>query len=146
MKLARLGQLKETDLQIDGSTPQGKALLSAFKNFFAQVNPYFDSINRLFAKGISLTDNIRAEIVSGTFSHGIAQLVRLKVLERASGAVVLGANGKVAAGASITMLQSSAGQLSPPPLANLTVYFTDPAAVNVQTSILLLPEGQQTAG
>lgn len=143
MRIQPFSALKETDLQIDVSTPAGKALLAVFRNLFVQLNPFLTAISQLAAKGITLTDNIQGEIVAGAFSHGVPQLVKLKTLTRVAGAVALGALGQVATGVTVAMVQPAAGRASQP-LANVTVYFLNPAAVNVQASVLLTPEGQQS--
>jgi hypothetical protein len=144
VRVPPLSALKETDLQIDATTPVGRQILTAFRNLFAQLNPWIDALNKLTSKGVGLTDNVQCELVLGTFSHGVPGLVRLKALTRAEGAVALGALGQVTTAATVTMVQPPAGQREGPVLASVTVYFLNPAAANVQTSVLLLPEGQQS--
>lgn len=141
MKVSPLAALKESDLQIDEKKEvTGTSLLTAFKNLFAQLNPFFTSLNKLVAKGVTFSENIQCEVISGTFTHGIAQLVALQTLPRANGAIAIGAQGQVATGVSVTMQQGSGGAR---PLANVTVYFLDNTAKNVAVALLLLPEGQQ---
>lgn len=141
MKISPLATLKESDLQIDEKKEvTGTSLLTAFKNLFAQLNPFFSSLNKLVAKGITFSENIQCDLIAGTFSHGVGQLVALKTLTRANGALVLGAQGQVAIGVTVTMQQGTAGSR---PLATVTVYFMNSGATNVPVSLLLFPEGQQ---
>lgn len=142
MKFSPLSALKETDLQIDErATVTGKMLTAAFKTLFAWLTPYFDSINKMAKKGVSLSDNVQCEVINGAFTHGTAQTVRLKTLERANGAVAIGCDGQIVAGVSVAMIQ----QTTVGPLASVTVYFANASAAGVRCAIVLFPEGQQSS-
>lgn len=136
-KLSAISALKESDLQIPNGQITGEQLREAFRRLFTQLNPYFDGLNKLAAKGITFADNVACEQVSAKFSHGVAQQVLLKTLKRATGVIPTFADGQVIDGCSVQMVQI------PPtakygPLASVTVYFIDPAAVNVTCNLLLL--------
>lgn len=146
MKFSPLASLKEGDLQIDQKKPvTGASLLTAFKNLFTQLNPYFDSINKLAAKGVGLADNVQCEVVTGAFTHGVPQLVSLKTLARANGAIVLGCDGQLpAVPPSISMVQGLVAA-NGNPLCTVTLWFNDSTAVNVNCALVLFPEGQQSS-
>jgi hypothetical protein len=135
-KLSPITGLKEADLQIPEGPLTGAALREAFRRLFAELNPYFDAINKLAAKGITFADNIAADVATGQFSHGVAQRVALKTLKRADFAWVQKAESQVPFYASVAMIQSTSPK--DVPACNVTVTFQDTAAVNVVCTILLL--------
>lgn len=137
-----IGSLKEDDLQIKDAPVTGGSLRDAFRRLFASLNPYFDGIDKIAAKGGTFTENMRCEVVSGAFTHGTAQQVRLATLTRAGSALVLGADGQLPMMATVVMVQ---GTTQPKPLATVTIYFNDATAAKVNCVVLLLPEGQQTS-
>jgi hypothetical protein len=143
-RLGPLGLLKETDLGLAAKDAlTGPLLLDAFKRLFASLNPYFDGINKLAAKGITFADNFRCDYVVAPFTHGVAQNVALKTLTKAQGLLVLGADSQIVIGATVQMVTgpASAGKN----LAKVTVWFNNSSAAKVNVALLLLAEGQQSA-
>jgi hypothetical protein len=141
VKLSPITSLKEADLQIPEGPITGTQLRETFRRLFAELNPYFDSLNKLGAKGVTFADNVACEVASVQFTHGVPQLVSLKTLTRAGSALVLSADGQVPFAAALQMQQTASKS---PPLASVTVYFRDTSAAKVKCVILLLPEGAQT--
>ena len=143
-RLSPLGLLKETDLGVSAKAALSKpTFLDAFKRLFGQLNPYFDGLNKLAAKGITFADNFRCDYIVAPFTHGVAQNVALKTLTKAQGVLVLGADSQIVAGATVQMVTGSAS--AGRNLAKVTVWFNSPAAAKVNVALLLLPEGQQSA-
>jgi hypothetical protein len=140
-KLSAISALKEADLQIPEGPLTGSNLREAFRRLFAELNPYFDGINKVAAKGVTLTDNMSGDLVTGAFSHGVAQQVALKTLKRAGSALVLSADGQVVfPAASVQMVQfpptSKQG-----PAASVTVFFGDPSAAQSTARSFCSPKG-----
>lgn len=134
--------LRESELGIKDGPVNGVDLREAFQRFFAQVNASFDLTNKSLSKGVTLTDNLRCDVVAGQFTHGVAQQVALHTLTKAQSAWVLGADGQLPLFATVTMVQRTS---QPGPLANVTIWFNDSTASKVKCAIALLPDGQQTS-
>jgi hypothetical protein len=141
MKLTAIAALKESDLQIPDGPIDGDKLREAFRRLFADLNPYFDGLNKLAARGLTLTENVACEIAAVQLTHGVPQLVALKTLTKAGGALVLSADGQVPYGTCALQMQQQTGAF---PLANVTAYFRDTSASKVNCTLLILPEGTQT--
>ncbi len=138
-RVQALSSLKETDLEIKDGPSDGKGLRESFRRLFGSLNPYFDGLNKLAAKGITFSENFRCDYVVAQFSHGVPQKVALKTLTKANGVLVLGADSQIVAGATVAMVAGTGK-----PLATVTIYFNNTSATKVNTAILLLPEGQQS--
>lgn len=141
-KLSPITSLKEADLQIPEGPVTGSMLRETFRRLFAELNPYFDQINKLASKGMTFADNVQCEVAPVTLTHGVPQLVSLKTLKRAGGGLILSADGQVPYGTPTVQMQQS--QPGMQPLASLTVYFRDNTAANVKCVVLLFPEGAQS--
>lgn len=137
-KLSPIAALKEGDLQIPEGPLSGAMLREALRRLFAELNPYFDGINKLAAKGITAGDNFTADIVTGSFTHAVAQQVALKTLKRADYGVILSAAGKVAISPAVVEMVQPPPTLKQTPACNVTITFTDAAATNIACTILLL--------
>jgi hypothetical protein len=144
----KVTQLKAEDLQIADGPIAGTGLRDALRRLFSTLNPFFDGLNKVFSKGITLSENVRCEIVAGQFSHGVTQYVTLRTLTRAAGAIALGADMLTASTGARTGQLVKAVAVQPSDLNNgknqvrVTVWFYNAGAVNVDTTLILLPEGQ----
>jgi hypothetical protein len=137
-KAPRLSALKEADLEIKDGPVDGRSLRESFRRLFGQLNPYFDGLNGLGSKGITLTDNIRCDVAAGKFSHGVAATVALQQLERAGSVIALGADGAIVACQPVLRVTGRKK-------VEVTVYFNDVTAKNVPMKLLFLEEGQPSA-
>jgi hypothetical protein len=132
----KISPLKESDLKIDKGAVDGDKLTEVFKRLFNQLNPYFIGINKTFSQGLSLSENVRCDLINATFSHGIAQDVALHVLSKAAGLIVLGANSHLVEGYTISMKSEA--------VATIAIWFNDVTASQVQCGLALFEDGQQS--
>ncbi len=133
--------LKEADLQIPEGAINGAGLRDVFRRLYFQLNPYFDAINKLGAKGITLPENFRCDLVTAKFSHGVPQNVALKNIPKANGAVILGWDGQKPLGFPMVQMVAGTGR----PQVAITVWFENTMATNVPVALLLLETGQQSS-
>src|SRR5882724_4030472 len=89
-----ISQMRDGDLRIPDGPITGEQLRAIFQRLNFQLNPYFDGLNKLVAKGITTTDNLKCDLVTGSFTHAVPATVQLSTLLRASSALVLGASGQ----------------------------------------------------
>lgn len=136
----RFPLFRETDLGIKDGPVDGASLREVFRKMFAQLNPGLDSANKATAKGLTLADNLRCDIVSGSFSHGVASNFALTNLTKANSALPLGCDTQLLDG--FPAVQMVAGQSKP--TVAITLFFRNIATTNAKCSILLLPEGMQS--
>lgn len=119
----------------------GEGLRDAFRKFFAQLNPGLDAANRATAKGLTLADNILCDIVSGSFSHGVAVNFALTNLTKANSALPLGCDTQLLDGFPVVQMVTGATK----PTAAITMYFRNTGATNAKCTVLLLSEGKQSS-
>lgn len=136
----RFPLFRESDLGIKDGPVDGASLREAFRKLFAQLNPGLDSTNKATAKGLTLADNLRCDIVTGTFAHGVASNFALTNLTKANSALPLGCDTQLFDG--FPAVKMVTGQAKP--TVAITLFFRNTATTNAKCSILLLPEGIQS--
>jgi len=114
--------MKVADLRIPDGPLTGATLREVFQRAFFQINPYFAAINKLGARGITLSENVQCDSSPGS-SPRRYQRVQLSNLTRAQSAIPLGANGQwLQSWPVVQMVQAKAGEK---PSANVTLLFED---------------------
>ena len=138
---SRFAILRETDLGIEDGPITGIVLRDILKRLFTQINGSLDATNKVTAKGVTLGENIRCDLLTAKATHGVAFPVRLKTLAQAQSCLVTGGDTLLPFPvASVQMLQPS--QAGGAPTANVTVWFqggTGAATVR----LWLFDDGQQ---
>ncbi|MHB8682831.1 MAG: hypothetical protein ACYC9X_00715 [Dehalococcoidia bacterium] len=135
MTRVRAVTFSERDLGIDPlDDPQLEAI---FLRVFERLNPVMLEIAAALRTGLTLADNLRCDVVSGKFTHGVAQTVALHVLSNARSAIPLGADSQLVTGITVQPVASRGA-----PQASVTVYFANTAASRVACSFALLDVGQ----
>jgi hypothetical protein len=107
----------------------------------ALLNPYLSSLSALIARGVTLSDNVSAEVQVGVFAHGVPQQFTLKRLPGAKGCVVLGCDSALVRAAPLmqAVLDPRPNAL---PRVSVTVWFDDPGVTRATVALLLTPEGR----
>lgn len=136
----RFPVFRESDLGIKDGAVDGEALRDAFRRFFAQLNPSLDAANRATARGLTLADNLLCDIVTGSFSHGVATNFALTNLTKANGALPLGCDTQLLDGFPVIQMVTGVTK----PTAAITMYFRNTGTFNAKCTVLLLSEGRQS--
>jgi len=105
---------------------------AALAPLLRQTNNAFGALINAVAGDITLSENVRCDVVTARFTHDVPQTVKLTKLRSAKSAVVLSCNGAISV-ATPTVIDG--------PDPRVTLYFNDTAATNIPCTIALFPEG-----
>jgi hypothetical protein len=121
--------------------PSGIQTPADVEKLASLLNPYLSSLNALIASGVTLSDNVSAEVQVGVFAHGVPQQFTLKRLPGAKGCVVLGCDSALVRAAPLmqAVLDPRPNAL---PRVSVTVWFDDPGVTRATVALLLTPEGR----
>ena len=138
-------QVRESDLGIGDGAVSGDQLRALFRKLAAQLNPGLNDINRATSKGLSLSDNLRNDLVTVEFQHGVEQRIALTNLKQAASARVLSSESQIVSAVPVVRmvpLSQSGGK----PMVAVTIHFNTPTnsdgtPTSSKVAIELLEEG-----
>lgn len=138
MGAPRISPLRDEDLGLKDGPATGAGLRDVFRRLFSQVNPFFDALNKLGNKGITLTDNLRCDLVTAKLTHGVAATIALSNLSAANSALALGSDTGI-------LSRHVPVQMTGKKQCQVTAWFDNPNTVDATVVLLLLEEGRQAA-
>lgn len=140
----KFAQIRESDLGIADGPLTGEQARAIFRRLAAQLNPGLIQLNQATSKGLSLSTNMRNDMVIATFTHGVEQRVALDNLKTAASARVLSSESQIVAAVPVVKpvpLSQSAGK----PMVGITIHFnvptTDGKPSSSKVALELLEEG-----